>query len=222
MGRNASLPVKQADLLARAVSDAALLVANPYTYGITPSEAAQFNAAVQDFKVKMDVVTNPATKTKAAVQMKNESKQMLLYTICPLLKYIRDNAGVADDAKVALGLTVGVPVPSPTPLPTTEPQLNVTMAARLQHMVSFADATTPKSRRKPAGMFGMNLFCQIGDTPTIDPANAKYVATITKQPFVMNFPTSDIGKSAHYWGYWLNHRGVPGPLSQVASLTISG
>src|ERR1035437_3330605 len=59
MGRS-YIPDKQGDLLTFVLQDAALLTATPYKYGITPQEAATFNAAAQDFKNKMDAISGSA------------------------------------------------------------------------------------------------------------------------------------------------------------------
>jgi len=215
------LPTKQADLLARMVSDTTLLKNNPLQFGITAAEAATFDAVVQDYQAKMEVVSNPATKTKAAVQAKNESKLMMLFTVRPLLQYIKGNAGVADSDKVALGLNVNGHPRTDVPAPSTVPVLNVIGALPLQHSIGYADIATPTKRGKPADVTGMELFCQIGDTPAVSVDNAKFVGTITKQPHVMAFGDGDVGKTAHYWGRWANRKGQPGGFSQVVSKTIS-
>ncbi len=216
------IPKRQAELLAFVLNDSALLVATPGIYGITAAEAAQFNDAAQDFNDKMAVVSNPATKTKAAVQAKEESRLAMLYTIRPLLQYIKDNAGVADEDKVALGINIGDIKPTPVPPPASAPLLSVVAATTLQHTLRYSDATTPDKRAKPAGVTAMEVYCEIGDTPAISVDNAKFLGLTTRQPYVADFATSDIGKSAHYWGRWINGKGQPGPWSQPASMTIAG
>ncbi len=219
---NDYLPKRQAELLARVLNNAVLLTSNPGIYGITAAEAGQFNDVTQDFSKKMAVVSNPATKTKAAVQAKEVSRLQLLCTVRPLLQYIKDNAGVADEDKVALGINIGDLKPTPVPPPSSAPLLSVIAATTRQHTLRYSDSTTPDKRAKPVGVSGIEIYCQIGDTPSLDPDNAKFLGVSTRQPYVVDFAAGDIGKTAHYWARWINAKGQPGPWSPMASMTIAG
>jgi len=216
------LPRRQNDLLTVVLKIAVLLMANPYVFGLTPQQAAAFNAAVQDFKAKMDAISGPGGKLKSAVQAKNLSKLQMLATVRPMLQYIKDNVGVADDDKVTLGLNVNGNVRVRVPAPATAPALEIVAATPLQHTLGYHDTADPKKRGKPVGVAAMELYCQIGDSPTISRENAKFVGLITRQPYVMNFSPADVGKTAHYWGIWANAKGAPGPCSLPISLTKAG
>jgi len=215
------IPSTQNGLLAFALNAATLLMGSPFKFGITPAEATTFNGAVQDYKTKMDTVNNPDTKTKGAVQAKNESKLMMLYIIRPLLQYIKDNAGVASEDKVALGLNPGTSKPMPVPPPSSQPVLIVMALATRQHTITYHDMTTPRRRGKPAGVMAIELFCQVGDTPGPDPESAKLIGVATRQPFVVSYGVGDVGKTVRYWARWINTKGVAGPWSQVVVKTVS-
>jgi len=216
------IPTRQNDLLEFMLRVAALLMANPYLYGITPQQAAEFNAAVQNFKTKMDLMNEPGGARKSEVQAKNESKLSLLLIARPLLQYIKDNAGVANDDKVDLGLNVNGTVKTRVPPPNTAPTLKIKAATTRQHVLTYRDAADENKRGKPAGVAALELFCQISATPDGVAENAKFVALLTKQPFVMDFLASDVGKYARYWARWVNAKGVPGPWSDPVTMTVAG
>jgi len=213
-------PERQADLLAFMLNAAVLLVATPFKFGLTPQEAASFNAVVQDFNTKMLVISNPATKTKATVQAKNESRLAMLIIVRPLLQYIKDNAGVASDDKVALGLNVNGNTKIPVPAPSTMPVVQIVAATPRQHLLRFRDSIDATRRGKPPGVKLLELFCQIGDSPAVSIEYARFIKNVTRDTFVMNFAEGDIGKTAHYWTTWCNGKGDPGPCSVPVSGVI--
>ena len=93
---------------------------------------------------------------------------------------------------------------------------------RLQHEIGFRDEHTPTSTAKPQGVTGCEIWIKIGGDSPHDLTDCHYLATDTATPYTAKHPASEIGKTAHYIGCWVNRKGERGPLSATVSATIAG
>ena len=107
-------------------------------------------------------------------------------------------------------------------VPTIAPIATIDTSRRLSHILDFRDQDHPRSKAKPAGVAGCEIWVKIGGPPPADPSELRYLATDTNAPYLAEYPGADAGKPAHYWLRWVNTRGEKGPWSDNVSGTIPG
>lgn len=104
----------------------------------------------------------------------------------------------------------------------SRPTATVDTSRRLAHVISFKDEQTPKSKAKPAGTMGAEVWVKIGDAPPADPGELTFLALDTHSPYLAEYDGAQAGKKAHYMLRWVSTRGAKGPWSQTVSATIAG
>ncbi len=136
-------------------------------------------------------------------------------------KFAKDKT-VADPNRAAAGTTVPDTTPTPVGPPTTAPSGRVETTNVREHTIHFADPSTPRSKAKPPGVRGCQIWVKIGTTPPASASELHYLATDTRTPYVAQFEPADAGKNAYYWLRWENTKGETGPWSAMVSATITG
>src|SRR6185436_1212661 len=119
---------------------------SPGTYGLTAGDATSIATYASAFNNALAVVNNPATKTKATVATKDGAKAAMLDIVRPYAIQVRNNNGVSNADKTALGLTIVDRTPTPVPPPASSPILNVVAATPGEHALRFADSNAPDKR----------------------------------------------------------------------------
>lgn len=228
------IPAKDADLLAWSDNFAALITASPSTYGLVAGDAAAINAVNTPWDAAYAAAVSPATRGPMTVQDKNSAKAALLAVCRPYALQVRNNAGVSDADKVALGLTV--PSTSRTPIlaPQTQPLIQIVAATPLSHTLRFSDSNSPQLRGKPFGAKACAFVVSYATTIGTDPDAASPVAIVnsalavpsstglaTRQPAASVLPVAQVGKLATYWARWVGIRGDVGPWSLPVAMTVS-
>ena len=139
-----------------------------------------------------------------------------------LVKLIQAKPAVTAESKQAIGITIADTTKTPVAVPTTAPVGRIEQPNRLEHNLHFADATTPTSKAKPAGVRGCQIWVKIGTTPPASVSELNDLATDTRTPYVAQFDAADAGKTDYYWLRWENTKGETGPWSAAVSATITG
>ena len=84
--------------------------------------------------------------------------------------------------------------------------------------------TTPKSRARPAGVLGAEVWVKLVDAdqpaPT-DPAALTFLAMTTRPSFRAEYARAAGGKTAVYMARLINTRGEKGPWSEIATATVA-
>ena len=160
------------------------------------------------------------TAADTAATLKDDARATLATAIRPLAQIIQNNPIVTDAQRQAAALPVLATTHTPTPVPTTRPVGQVDTRQRLQHTLSWRDEATPKSKAKPAGVQGAEIWAYIGPTPPTSPGQCHFVALDTSSPYLLVHDPADAGKTAHYMMRWVNTRNQPGPWSETVSATI--
>ena len=216
------IPPKEASLDAWALNFSTLLTASPATYGATAGDAANIAAFYATWHAAYLVTTNPATKTKPSVASKNAAKASLLANIRPLAQFIANNPGVTNANKEALGLNLhGSTGPTPIPAPSTSPILAIIAATPGQMTLRYADQNTPDKRAKAPGTAGLELHAATSATVITDPSTIPFVGVATKQPYALNWSSSDKGKTAYIAGRWVTGTGLVGPWSAIVTYIVA-
>lgn len=193
---------------------ATLIAASPSTYGLTAGEAATISAQNVAFQAAYATAINPSTRTPSSVAAKDASRAGAEATVRPFAILIRNNAGVTNEEKSDLGLTIPDLTPTPVPPPATAPVLALLFATPLAHQLQFRDSTSPLLKRKPVGVVGLELWRAIGTVAATDPAQSAFFANVTKTPFISSFESGQIGKHCTYFARWTTRSGPQG-IAQV-------
>jgi hypothetical protein len=216
------IPTRDGDLNLWAVNFDTLITANPVVYGLTPADAAFIHFYVDAFTTALQAASDPSTRGPASVAAKDGAKAAMLDIIRTYARQIRDNLGIGNEDKVALGLTIPDLIPSPIPAPSSTPILAILGATPLSHTIRYADSNMPNGRSKPFGAMGMQLFCWVGDNKPAEPEQWRLAAFVTHQPFGLTFQAADVGKTAFYRGRWQTRTGRVGDFGAEASMIVVG
>lgn len=168
-------------------------------------------------------VTNDANQAQARGSRahKDDVRANMERLIRPLVGRIQGTAGVTDEQRQGLGITVRSTTRTAVGAPTSRPVAAIDTTQRLQHTIAFVDELTPTTRAKPDGVSGCEIWTKIDGPPPTDPNELRYVATDTRSPYVAEFDGVNGGKIAYYMLRWVSTRGAPGPWSQTVSATIT-
>jgi len=198
-----------------------LIAADPVRYGLTAGDAAVISNHATSYEAVYLPSKQPTTRTPALVQQKDAVKASAMASCRVYAMLIKNNAGVTDDDKVALGLHVNDTTPTPIPAPTTAPLLAIQAAFSGEHIIRYADESTPTSRAKPAGATLIEIYQNVSPGPDPVIASATSVGLFGKQPIHVSQDQANTGLTATYFGRWVTARGLVGPWSLPVAMTIA-
>jgi hypothetical protein len=216
------IPTKQNDLDTWSQNFSTKITANPPLYGLVAADATVIAAFTATFHTALGVVNTPATKTAVTVANKDAASAAMLDILRGYAIMIRNNAGVANSDKAALGLTIPTLTPTPIVAPTTNPILGLLGATPLQLTLKSSDSATPTTKAKPFGAISLEVHAAASATVITDPASLPYVGDFTKSPFAIDFLSGDVGKQAYIAARWKTRRGLVGPWSSIVHMTVVG
>lgn len=215
------IPVKDSAFAVWAANFAAVLTLSYAAYGLTAADALAVSAANTAFQSEYVLATTAATRTKVTIANKDLKRNQLTALCRQYAQVVQSNAGITQDQKTALGLTVRDTKPSPIPAPATSPILTVLGATPSQLTVRYADQNTPTKRAKPNGVIGIQFAYATSATVVSDPNVLPLEIMITKNPVGLDFAASDNGKTAYIAARWITRRGLTGPWSNIVTFTVA-
>jgi hypothetical protein len=215
------IPARDGDLDTWATTFSAAITAAPATYGLVAGDAAAIAAVYATWHVAYLLASNHATRTKPNVLAKDQARKNMLDLVRVYSMQIKMNAGVAPEAKTAIGLHTNDLDPTPIPAPSTSPILTIIGATPLQHTLRFADQDTPAKRAKPPGAIAIELRCQVATTQPTDPTAMPTVLISGRSLMAVTHIEANLGKLAWYVGRWVTRTGLTGPWSYFTSFTIA-
>jgi hypothetical protein len=195
--------------------------ANLAALGLTASDLTPLQTAQTDWEAAYAANVSAQAQAQSARQTKDDARSAQESLLRPLVARLQSSPAVTDAQRQALQLSVRSTVRTPAATPTSRPLATVDTSQRLRHTISFVDEMTPKSRAKPDGATGCEIWVKVGDPAPADPNELKYLATDTRTPYMAEFDGADAGKTAYYMLRWVNTRGERGPWSQTVSATIT-
>lgn len=129
---------------------------------------------------------------------------------------------LADNAmRALLGVPPHAETRSSASKPTTQPIAHIVDLQARRHEARWVDKETPLSRKKPEGVQACEIFLKIGGDPPIDETTCKRVVRDTATPYVYEFETTDVGKTAYWLFRWVNAKDEPGPFGPMVSAPIT-
>lgn len=221
MASDEYMPAEDAQFRTFVESFSAGISSNPGSYMLSAAQAASIASVVANFVAALAVSSAEATRTKATIAQKDDARA-ICETLCrQYAMLIKDNGGIADADKIAIGVRPVNPDRSPIECPQTAPLLNILGNTPGVQMLRYADMATPDSRAKPFGASELQLFVVKGTVENAPLADARFYGKFTRNPIEVLFDEADDGKIATYYGRWASVRGEVGPWSLPVSMRIA-
>lgn len=222
------LPQTDGGLAQWAGNFAALISADPGRFGVTAQDAQAIAQAVQAYLSAYTTAVEPITRTKVKVLVKNKARKAMVAVVRRYAGLIKANPAVSGPSKADLGLGRERLGQGRTRVsaPSTRPMLSLYDIQPHCHVLRYLDTgDTDGNNRgggKPAGVLGLQLFCHVGDTPPMDPQDARFERFVTRQPVRVEFKPEQVGKRVHYFARWQNAKGETGPWSLPTTAVVWG
>ncbi|MGP1681402.1 MAG: hypothetical protein ACTS8S_03630 [Giesbergeria sp.] len=214
------IPATDGGLEAWALNFDTLITAAPTTYGLTAPQAATYAGLYSAWNAAYIAATTPSTRTKPAVAAKDSARLALVDYSRELGMIVQAWPSITPTLLGDLGLTVRDTTPTPIPAPTTVPLVSILAGTNLALTVRYADELTPSARKKPFGATAIELWAKVDDVPPVSPADTSFLGLYTRNPIALAFGGGDGGKLCTIYGRWVTRRGLVGPWSLPASMTV--
>ena len=223
------IPPRQVDTDVWMQNFSTLISASPTTYGLLASAATIIATFVGAFHISLAIALTPSPRTPASIAQKDSDLASALVICRGYAIQVRNNTGVTNADKAALGLTIPTLTPTPIPTPNTQPVLAIIGATPLQFTIKYSDTATPLSKAKPFGVSHLEIHAVTSATVISNQDVIPYLADYTKGPFPLNWQPADVGKVGYICGRWKTRRGgthqapaLIGPWSSIISMVVVG
>ena len=195
--------------------------ANSSLYMLTPGQAQSIQEAVDNFVAACLVAKNESTRTKCTCIAKDNARS-IAETMCrEYATLIKNNLGVSDDDKVAIGVRPQNRARHRNHCPQSSPLISVLACTAGRQVLRYRDTFTPTSPGKPFGAAFLEMRVAVADAPISDVAHARPAGLFTRNPITVEFTEADDRKKATYFGRWVSRRGDTGPWSSPVSMSIA-
>lgn len=216
------LPKNDADLLAWTANFAAKINAAPADFGLTAPVAADYLGKQAAFAAALKTATNPDTRGKRTVYLKNQAKKALMTLARQVAKQVTGTMTVTDDQRQELGLPIPKGHRTPTPPPETAPAL---FATSVDGRIVTLELRQGTGRRgKPAGVASAIVFTAstaVGQNPPAAGDSAWQFAQNTSLTTVqIDCGPSATGDTVHFTAFWCNSKAESGPAAKAISVPL--
>lgn len=195
--------------------------ASPATYGLTAPMAASYQTIQAAYASAYAAAINPLTRTKAAVEGKNQARLNLVSESQKLSGYIVRTPTVTNQQLIELGLPPREHR-MPSPVPSSAPILSVLSVSGRNVLIRLRDASG-ESRGKPAGTIGAAVFSHVGETAPANIADWKFEGNIGRTKVEVVFDDSiPAGGTVWLTAFWFNGRKESGVACTPVSVTFGG
>ncbi len=189
---------------------------------MTPEELAALKSNQTAWETAYTNHQTAQIAAQSACRGKDDSRKISQSLIRKVTRRLQVNPMVTDEVRESLKITVPQRQRTSVGTPYSRPLGRVDVKDRFQHVIHFVDEASQR-RRKPAGVFGCEIWVKLGDAPPTDPSSElKFLGINTSTPFKITYQGVDANKTAHYMLRWVNNRGLAGPWSPTVSAIIQG
>jgi hypothetical protein len=144
---------------------AAYVTANAAALGLTPNDIAPLTAATTGWDAAFPANETAQAAASAAAISKDHSRATAETVARPLVQQLQASPLVTDAQRSAMKITVRATTRTRASVPATAPMATVDTSRRLQHIIDFRDSASPKSKAKPAGVAGCEIWGKVGRAP---------------------------------------------------------
>ena len=216
------IPGPDADFNDYQETSLAYINANRAVLGLVAADLTDLNAAQTAWDNAYKASNTAQAASKATTTAKDGAREVFEPLLRSLAQGLQISSTVTDAQRQAMKLPVRSTSRTRVSVPTTKPLATIDTSQRLTHLIDFRDADSPRSKARPDGIMGCEIWMKIGDTPPADPSELSFVTLDTNTPYLNQLAGAQAGKKAHYMLRWVNTRGEKGPWSDTASATVTG
>ena len=217
------IPTKDTDFNLFQASFITIVSPNVTTWGILAADLTALTPLQTTWAAIFLKASNKLNRTSADVQAKNDARKTYEKALRIFIaQWIAKNPKVPDSERERMVLTLKDTKVKTVMKLNSIPVGIIDFSIRMQHTISFADISTPRSKAKPDGMHGCEIWMKLGGEAPKEASELTYLATDTRTPYVNHFSGADAGKTAYYWLRWISTKGTPSPWSQPISAIVVG
>jgi len=198
------------------------ITATPTAYGLVAAQAISYAAVNAIYQTTYTTAITPVTRTKGAVEAKNQAKVNLKAAASDLAKIIDGTPTVTNQQKIDLGLSIRF-TPSPIPAPSVRPGMDIVSVANRTVKVHIHDSASSTKRGKPAGTTAAWVYSFVGAEYPADPTAWNFEGSTTRAKFEVVFPNTVAG-GTQVWvcAAWINGKQEAGPVSVPITTNLQG
>jgi hypothetical protein len=215
------IPTKQSLFDVWFLNFSTLITLSPATYGLVAADATVIANLYTTWHAAYLLTTSPTTKSASNVSAKNAAYAACIGQVRAYAQQIANNAGVSNNAKIALGLNPKTSTPTPITAPTSNPVLTFQSASIGQATLRYRDsAAAPSGKGKPYGVIQLLIMGMTSLTPIVTPASLPQIAVATKSPLILPTTGFTSGLTLYVAAYWATLKGLRSPPSPILSFTV--
>jgi hypothetical protein len=189
-------------------------------WGISSSSYSSLNAPVVAFDNALRISEDPATRTPAAIRLRDDLRATLEGSFRPFVQgQLYHNPLVTDADLLTMGLPPHDHTPTSVPPPDKEPELEFATPSPAIVEIRFS-GKDEKGHAKPKGVHGLELRWTFADTPPIDWSELAHSEFATHSPLRLTFEGHDRGKWLYVAARWESTRGETGPWTEIVSAIV--
>ena len=217
------LPAKDQAFLVWALNFTTALVSMLVRIGFPESVFQELMALRNTFSEKLTTAEAPATRTKAAVQAKNNARKAFEKRLRQVIKeYLTYNHALTDEDRDDLGLPIYKTTRTPVPPPTGKADFTIEPLGGSRLVIHFHahDEERERANAKPFGVRGVEIIWAVLDVPPTSYNELAHSVFDTRSPYTFQFDLADAGKRFYCCLRWENTTGQKGPWSEIQSAII--
>ncbi|MDR0421367.1 MAG: hypothetical protein LBH30_07985 [Prevotellaceae bacterium] len=190
-------------------------------FGFPEDVYSELAALHEDFVQKLETAEEPATRTKPAVQAKNDARKAFEKALRQAIgEYLTRNHRVSDTDRDSLGLPIHKTSHTHAPVATEAPDMDVDTSVIGRLTIHFFERGSRHKKGKPAGQHGAEIRWLLSDTPPARWDDLTHSEIDTNSPITLSFEYDQRGKTVYFALRWENTRGEKGPWSEILSAII--
>jgi hypothetical protein len=197
------------------------IAANPSTYGHAAADVTTLQASQALWVAKFATHKDADIAAQKATTEKTKARASLEELLRSSVRKVNAIPGVDNVVRAALALPAHATTRAKAMAPSTKPIVHTTDPGGHRQELHWVDETTPTQRKKPHGYEAVEIYLKLGDPAPADETTCVLVARDTATPYLYQFQTADIGKTAYWLLRWVNHANEAGPLSAVVSAKVN-
>lgn len=198
-------PDDEAVSFARNLRDRVL--AEPETFHIDPSVAAQFSLLCDAFADAVRATREPGTATRPATKAKKSARKALEKALRSICGRIRSFPGIPESARISVGVKRRKRGQTRAPRPDTAPWIAVRNVTG--HIVSLQLTQRPTGRAcMPEGGCGAVILMFAGENPPAAGDRWRFLGQSSRTRFNVVVPDFvPAGTKVHFTAFWVNQIG---------------
>jgi hypothetical protein len=212
---------KNSELLTASADFHTAIAADFASLGLTSAQATAYGVVNTAFATAYGVATDPATRTSAAIEARNQARENLVTMAKQLSDNIINNPAVSNATLMELGLDPRRER-TPIPPPTTSPDIDIVSVVGRTVKIRLHSAGSSR-RGKPDGVNGVAIFSHAGATAPASINDWTFEGNSGKTIVDVVFPdTVAPGSLVWFTAFWFNNRKQSGPACDPVSINIAG